>query len=147
MTDIPLIISDDYQIDFCDPTYCIDDIGDDNDLETAVIASIATDRACPDYQYGVNKFDRRGCWQDVYRDDFGSLLWLGMQENQWSNGAKLPQIKAWIKQCLSWLVDDNLVQTDPTIDVEYINDESVSVDITLVATDGKQRKISYTLNI
>lgn len=147
MTDIPLTISTDYSIDWVNPALLSQPIDNSNDLQTAVILSLCTDRVAPQDHYGLSNFDRRGSWQDVYTGVYGSHLWFGTDANLWQAGSKIAQIIAWCNQSLEWLTDAGLTQSAPTVTAEFISQDSVQIYINVVAADGINRAVTYVLPI
>jgi phage gp46-like protein len=85
------------------------DLDTTNDLATAVIVSLFTDRlADVADKLPQNETDRKGWWGDTYADNTGDLigsrLWLLFRTK--SNDRTPLIAKGYILEALQWLVDD-----------------------------------------
>lgn len=84
------------------------DLTTGNDLATAVLVSLFTDRlATVDFQPPGHDIDRRGWWADAYTSDpIGSNLWQlerGIKTSETMNTAI-----SYARQALQWLIDDGV---------------------------------------
>ena len=69
MVDIPIVIGPAYSLDICAPSLLAQPIDNSQDLTTAILLSLGTDRVVdPATHYGLASFDRRGSWQDAIVD-------------------------------------------------------------------------------
>jgi len=91
----------------CDWHVVSGDLASGNDLQTAILISLFTDRlANADDEFDGN--DRRGWWGDgEYR--IGSRFWL-LQRQKLTTDVAL-KAEQYAKEALQWLVDDGVVKT------------------------------------
>lgn len=91
----------------------------DESFKTATLISILTDRRC-DPSEAPDPSDLGGWWGDSYPDEpgdaIGSRLWT-------LTGAKatadlLPRAEGYVRECLQWLVDDGIVESQDSIQIE-----------------------------
>jgi phage gp46-like protein len=82
----------------------------DNDLETAVLLSIFTDRtALPDDDI-PDKGTIRGWWADTYRRyPLGSRLWLLWREKQTETTRR--RAEEYTRESLQWMIDAGVART------------------------------------
>lgn len=92
-------------------------IEQDDELDTAVIISVLTDkRATPEDLAAAGlaqDADPRGSWGDTYPivegDQMGSHLW--MLSRSLRDDVALSKAKAWMEECLQWMLDDGVAQS------------------------------------
>jgi phage gp46-like protein len=100
-----------------------------NDLETAVLVSLFSNRRATDDE--LNTFARgnskpelnEGLWIDTYRTDiqYGSGFWLLYRENK--KQETLSRFEDYARQSLQWLIDDGValsVDSDAVFDGERL---------------------------
>jgi phage gp46-like protein len=113
-----------------------------NDLQTAVLVSIFTDRgANPDDRIPDGTGDPRGWWGDIGEDKpIGSRLWLLDRSKQTQE--VLNNARDYINEALQWLVDDGVVAS---IDVQtqWVRDSFLGAQITLYQPTGPQIDLTY----
>ena len=110
MTDITTLY--DEQIAHCDWEIAEGDLKKGDDLQTAILISLFTDRlanADDEYEDNNDNDNRRGWWGDLDSDyRIGSRFWLLRRKKL----TKEVAIKAeqYAKEALKWLVDDGIVK-------------------------------------
>jgi phage gp46-like protein len=95
-----------------------DDLAADEDLRTAALLSLFTDRRAEiDDELPADDEDRRGWWADQFAsiegDRMGSRLWLLDRPKQREDIA--PRAEELIRESLAWMLEDRLTER---IDVE-----------------------------
>jgi phage gp46-like protein len=146
MVDIPLqLASDGTSIDWPDVSVLAQPMDSSRDLASYVVMLLATDRVAPPAQYGLEPYQRRGSWHDSYVGEFGSLFWLATEENKWLSGPKLSQIKRYAEQALQPLQDAGMIQQPADVTASWLTNESVELQIGLVAADTTKRTITFVL--
>ncbi|MFX1675214.1 phage GP46 family protein [Paraburkholderia sp. A2WS-5] len=118
------------------------DLARGDDLETAVLVSIFTDRAAnPDDVIPDGTGDPRGWWGDIGEDKpIGSRLWLLDRSKQTQE--VLNNARDYINEALQWLIDDGVVAS---IDVQtqWVRDTFLGAWITLYQPTGTQISMTY----
>lgn len=114
-----------------------------NDLETAVLISIFTDRAIsPDDVIPDGTTDPRGWWGDDGQDHpIGSRLWLLSRAKQ--TPETLARAKDYITEALQWLIADGIASS---IDVktEWTAPTLLGSLITINRTAGGQSAVQFS---
>jgi phage gp46-like protein len=140
MADIPTIWDSVNSRGDWDVTYSVS--GEpDQDLETALLISIFTDRtADPDDVIPDGTDDPRGWWGDLGEDrPIGSKLWLRMREKQ--TGATLLLIKNDLAEATQWFVDDG-VASSVDVTTEYPGPEMIGCRIS-ISRNGKTTQFDW----
>ncbi|WP_434663446.1 phage GP46 family protein [Paraburkholderia sp. A3BS-1L] len=118
------------------------DLARGNDLETAVLLSLFTDRAAnPDDVIPDGTGDPRGWWGDIGEEKpIGSRLWLLDRSKQTQE--VLNNARDYINEALQWLIDDGVVAS---IDVQtqWVRDTFLGAQITLYQPTGTQINMTY----
>ena len=114
-----------------------------NDLETAVLISLFTDReAGPDDVIVDGTDDPRGWWGDSGEDvKIGSRLWLlarSKQENE-----VLAKAKEYIDEALQWLIDDGVVVRFE-VTTEWASRGMLGAKIVAYQKDGSMLAMNYS---
>lgn len=82
-----------------------------NDLETATIISVMTDRVLPDGAIAPDgSGDPRGWWGDDPAHLIGSRLWTLLRA-QAPGQHTLADAHDFLAECLQWMIDDGVVQS------------------------------------
>lgn len=90
----------------CDWLLAPGDLATGDDLQTAVLVSLFTDRAAPSEAVPPGE-DRRGWWADAYADrPIGSQLWRLDRATRTS--ATLRAAEDYAREALAWLVEDGV---------------------------------------
>lgn len=85
------------------------DLIDGNDLQTAIIISLFTDRVARDDD-DIDGDDRRGWWGDSGEDtDIGSRLWLLRRQKLTQKVAQ--KAEDYAREALQWLITDGVVSS------------------------------------
>lgn len=85
------------------------DLNDGNDLQTAIIISLFTDRVARDDD-DIDGDDRRGWWGDSGEDmDIGSRLWLLRRQKLTQKVAQ--KAEDYAREALQWLITDGVVSS------------------------------------
>lgn len=87
------------------------DLQTGNDLETAVLLSLFTDRrASPDFK--PTDGNRRGHWSDSYSGfEIGSRLWQLARAKKTDANASLKTAKGYCVEALQWLLDEKIASS------------------------------------
>ena len=108
-----------------------------NDLETAVLVSLFTDRVLPDDQTppdGTN--DRRGWWADTFTGTpIGSRLWTLRRAVKSNAALVLKQARDMCAEALQWLIDDG-VAGSIAISTAWITPTTLGIAIEITAPTG-----------
>lgn len=118
-----------------------------NDLETAVLISLFTDRVAnqgdiiPD---GTN--DRRGWWGDNQINGatmpIGSRLWL-LSRSKSPTQQVLNQAVTYAREALQWMITDG-VAAAVLVDAEWNANDFLAMKVTVKRNDGSIQTINYT---
>ncbi|MFM0689229.1 phage GP46 family protein [Paraburkholderia strydomiana] len=113
-----------------------------NDLPSAVLVSIFTDRAAnPDDAIPDGTGDPRGWWGDIGEDKpIGSRLWLLDRSKQTQE--VLNNARDYINEALQWLVDDGVVASTD-VQTQWVRDTFLGAQVTLYQPDGSQISLTY----
>ncbi|SAL25785.1 tail protein [Caballeronia turbans] len=113
-----------------------------NDLQTAVLLSLFTDRAAnADDVIPDGTDDARGWWGDLDEDSpIGSRLWLLDRSKQTQE--VLNNARDYIVEALQWLVDDGVVAS-MDVQTEWTRDTLLGAQITLYQPAGPSVSLTY----
>ena len=113
-----------------------------NDLQTAILISLFTDRtALPDDVIPDGTTDPRGWWADAGADyPIGSRLWLLDRSKQTADVLK--RAADYINEALQWLIDDGVVVKFDVL-TEFTRPGMLGAQITAHKTDGSTQASSY----
>ncbi len=142
MSDIRIVWNGSYG----DWSYVDGQLEQGDDLESAVLVSLFTDRlASPDFVLTDGTQDRRGHWSDSYADPgdglLGSDFW--QLERAKITAKLIPQAKQMAHSALQWLVDDGVVASW-IIDAVIQNGVRLAMTITAVKPDGSRQTFRYS---
>ena len=106
-----------------------------NDLATAVLISVFTDRQClDDDTIPDNTGDARGWWGDLEQTvPIGSRLWL--LERAKETTETLQRASDYIKEALQWMIDDGVVAKFDVL-TEWTRPGMLGAQITAHKQDG-----------
>jgi phage gp46-like protein len=132
-------------------TAAADVVVDDNDLllddglDTAVIASLFTDRRAEDSDILPDGHtDRRGWWGDglptVPNDKFGSRLWLLSREKQVPS--VLERAKEYALEALQWLIEDK-VAASVDVTTEFTKPGMLGIQIVIQRPQGPPAQFKF----
>ncbi len=110
------------------------DLAVGDDLETAIILSLFTDRpAQPDFRFPDGSKDRAGWWGDAYEPSpLGSRL-RQLRRAKISGASNLLLVARDIcNEALQWLLDDNIVASI-TVSTSWLNSNTMNIGI--IATE------------
>ena len=122
------------------------DLQSGQDLETAVLVSLFTDRlATPDFVPTDGTSDRRGWWADPYNDrPLGSNLWQLERAHKTRNTLGLAQRYA--SEALQWLVTDGVAQA-VAVDTQWLTPSGagtfLAIRIVITSPDGSMTRFTY----
>lgn len=113
-----------------------------NDLQTAVLLSLFTDRAAnSDDVIPDGTGDPRGWWGDLDEDSpIGSRLWLLDRSKQTQE--VLNNARDYIVEALQWLVDDGVVAS-MDVQTEWTRDTFLGAQIALYQPAGPNVSLTY----
>jgi len=112
-----------------------------NDLATAVLISLFTDRvATEDDPTPDGTGDPRGWWADDAERPIGSRLWLIERSKRTQETLTLAQ--SYIEEALQWLIDDGVVARFD-IYLEWTQQNMLGAQITAHRTDGAAQALNY----
>ncbi|WP_213993796.1 phage GP46 family protein [Sodalis sp. dw_96] len=112
-----------------------------NDLETAILISLFTDRlARADDDYDA--VGRRGWWGDTGADyPIGSRLWL--LRRQKLTPATAARAETYATEALQWLIDDSVVSS-VTITTQIVYPRRLNMQIAFFKPDGTSPAFKYS---
>jgi phage gp46-like protein len=118
------------------------DLQTGNDLVTAVLISLFTDRvANSDDELSPGSNDPRGWWGDAGElYPVGSRLWLLRREKQ--SAATAARAKDYIVEALQWLIDDGVVARFD-IDVTWIAPSRLGAQVIANRMDGSTVAMNF----
>ena len=116
-------------------------LGSGNDLQTAVLISLFSDReATTDDVIPDGTADPRGWWADDDTVPIGSRLWLIFRSTL--TQATLGAAKNYAEQALQWLVDDGVCARFDVY-VEWQVRSRLAMRVTIFKSDGTQQSLAY----
>ncbi len=122
------------------------DLQSGQDLETAVLVSLFTDRlATPDFVPTDGTSDRRGWWAEPYNDrPLGSNLWQLERAHKTRDTLGLAQRYA--SEALQWLVTDGVAQA-VAVDTQWLTPSGagtfLAIRIVITQPDGSMTRFTY----
>lgn len=118
-------------------------LGAGNDLESAVMISLFTDRAAtPDDVIPDASGDPRGWWGDAGQGaPIGSRLWLLGRAKQTTQTLNLA--RDYIAEALQWLIDDGVVARFDTV-VEWSRAGVLGARIVALKPNGEAASMQFT---
>lgn len=129
-----------------DWTLATGDVQTGQDLETACLVSLFTDRlATPDFVPTDGTSDRRGWWADPYNDQpLGSNLW--QLERAKKTRDTLGLARRYANDALQWLVADGVAKS-VTVDTQWLGQQTGStmlgIRIVIIKPDGSSTRFTY----
>ncbi|GAB7525316.1 phage GP46 family protein [Paraburkholderia sp. 2C] len=119
------------------------DLTTGNDLETAILVSLFTDRmAAPDDVIPDGSNDPRGWWgDDGEATQIGSRLWLLQRAKQTTE--TLQRTYDYIAEALKWLIDDGVVARFD-ITVQWVRESFLGAQIVAYQQDGANVASAFT---
>ena len=113
-----------------------------NDLQTAILISIFTDRvANTDDVIPDGSNDPRGWWGDAGEAyPIGSRLWLLSRAKQTAATAALAI--DYVKEALQWLIDDGVVASF-SVDAQWMAAGQLGVSVTAYKQDGSTVALNF----
>lgn len=113
-----------------------------NDLETAILISLFTDRqAARDDEIPDGTTNPRGWWGDLDSDtQIGSRLWLLSRAKQTTE--TLQRANDYIAEALQWLIDDGVVASFDIV-VEWTAASRLGALIVAHKTSGTTTSVAY----
>lgn len=135
-----------YRGRFFDIAVEANDLARTDDLESAVIVSLFTDRRVGREELPTLETDRAGWWGDLFpeleNDKIGSKLWLLMREKQ--DNATLARVVEYSKEALQWLIEDGVAES-VEVAASYPERERLSLSVAIQKPQGKV-SFKYILN-
>ena len=132
--DGPLQASGDWQI-------APPDLLSGNDLQTAVLISIFSDRtALPSNTIPDGTTDPRGWWGDAAQYPVGSRLWLLSRAKQ--TRETLQAAQSYIVEALKWLIDDG-VAAAVEVGCAWTQPTLLGARIVVLRTDGTTQTMNF----
>jgi phage gp46-like protein len=115
-----------------------------DDLETAILISLFTDRRAPaDVELPAGE-DRRGWWGDSYPDregdELGSLLWLLDREKETQE--VLERTRIYAREALRWLIEDG-VATEVDVQASIPAPGTRLLQVTITQPNGQQSTLRF----
>lgn len=116
-----------------------------NDLETAILVSLFTDRvAAPGYVPTDGTNDPRGWWADSYTGDpIGSRLWQLDRAIKSNSTKTLRTAELYCREALQWLVSDNIV-TAFTVNAWWVTPTRLGIRIVVTQPPGTTQTFQYS---
>ena len=114
------------------------------DLETAVLVSLFTDKlAPPDFRLTDGSQDRRGWWASSYDTTaLGSWLWLLERAKISDRNAILLRAKDYCQDSLQWLLDLGIADT-VGVRTFWLASEALGIELT-ITQPSQSKSISLT---
>lgn len=117
------------------------DLATGNDLASAVLISIFTDRvARPDDVIPDGTNDPRGWWADEAKYPIGSRLWLLSRAKQTQD--VLADAQDYVVEALQWLIDDGVAGA-VDVGVEWSRPGWLGIQIVVRRTDGTTVPLNF----
>lgn len=118
------------------------DLETGQDLETACLVSIFTDRlAETDYAPTDGTTDRRGWWGDLYSDrPLGSRIWE--LERAKKNRGTLGLAQRYALDAMQWLIDDG-VATDVLVNTQWVTPTMLGIAIAITKPNGTVSRFMF----
>jgi phage gp46-like protein len=118
------------------------DLAGGDDLATAVIISLFTDRQAEvDDTLLDGTTDRRGWWADDQQQRIGSRLWLLDRSKRTQQ--TLQAAKGYIEEALQWMVADG-VAAGIRVAVEWAAGSQLSAQVMVLRVDGSQHALNFS---
>jgi phage gp46-like protein len=116
-----------------------------NDLETAVLLSLFTDRALPlDQTPPDGTTDRRGWWGDSYETSpIGSRLWILKRAKKADAAFTLQEAHDICAEALQWLLDDQ-VAASVAVTTFWATPVQLGIVIVITEPDGTVSRFQYS---
>lgn len=113
-----------------------------NDLETAILISVFTDRtAAADDAIPDGTGDPRGWWADAGEDvPIGSRLWLMERSKRLPGTAQA--VEDYIAEAVQWLIDDGVVARFD-ITAEWISLSTLGCRLVAIRQDGSRVALNF----
>ncbi len=112
-----------------------------NDLQTAVLISLFSDRtAQPSDTIPDGTTDPRGWWGDNFQYPVGSRLWLLGRSKQTRETLQAAQL--YISEALQWLIDDG-VAAAVDVGCEWTEPGLLGARIVVLRTDGTTQVMNF----
>lgn len=126
-----------------DWSYAEGDILTGQDLETACLVSLFTDRlATPDFVPTDGTTDRRGWWADYYLDrSLGSNLW--QLERAKKTRSTLGIARTYARDALQWLIDDGIA-ADLIVNTSWQARNMIGIAVALVRPNGTVTRFMFS---
>jgi phage gp46-like protein len=123
----------------------IGDVQTGQDLETACLVSLFTDKlATPDFVPTDGTSDRRGWWADPYNDQpLGSNLW--QLERAKKTRDTLALARRYASDALQWLVDDGVAKS-VTVDTQWLGSTgstTLGIRVVILKPDGSATRFTF----
>ncbi|MGL4859675.1 MAG: phage GP46 family protein [Enterobacteriaceae bacterium] len=118
------------------------DLQSDDDLPTAVLISLFTDRLARTDDR-LDDDNRRGWWGDHEQDQrIGSRLWLLAREKLTTSVAT--RAETYAKEALQWLIDDRVVASiEPSAEIVYPNRLHLTIILTRPGGQPESMKFNW----
>lgn len=129
-----------------DWSYAVGDLQTGQDLETACLVSLFTDKlATPDFVHTDGTTDRRGWWADLYNDQpLGSNLW--QLERAKKTRDTLGLARRYAQDALQWLIDDG-VAASVVVDTRWLGNPvgstMMGIAIAITKPDGSLTRFVF----
>ena len=109
-----------------------------DDLRTAVLVSLFTDRLAPAGYVGPNgDTDPRGWWGDTYETSpIGSRLWMLSRAKKTDSATILAQAKDYCNEALQWLLDDGVVAA-VAINTFWLTPTALGITVSITKPGGQ----------
>lgn len=117
-----------------------------NDIQTAVLISLFTDKVAPaGYKHTDGTTDRRGWWADTYTGDpIGSLLWTYMRAKRTTE--TMNNIVDEVKKSLAWMLTDG-VATSVAVRAQWLNQWGLALAVTIVTPPPESQPVLLNFSV
>jgi phage gp46-like protein len=123
----------------------VNEIENDEGLETAVLISLFSDARCEEEELPEGETSRRGFWGDAVENpdniQTGSKLWVVIERAK-TTDELLEEVREFCEQALEWLIDD-MVADSVTVETSYLNTSTLNIEIEITRPDGRSVNFKY----
>src|SRR5215469_271639 len=118
-------------------------LADDNDLGTAVMLSLFSDRTALPDDVIPDRGPIRGWWADTYRDyPIGSRLWLLWREKQTETVRR--RAEEYAREAMQWFIAENIAKT-VEVTATWVRRGLLELQVTMTPPVGERRIFRFPI--
>lgn len=116
-----------------------------DDLKSAVLVSLFTDRVAPVGYVGPNgDTDPRGWWGDTYEaSPIGSRLWMLARAKKTNSTTILQQARTYCLEALQWLLDDGIAAS-VSVNTFWFTSTALGITVSIKKPAGQAFGYAWT---